>query len=266
MKRHDSEKNIKHDLDDILEAVLVDAYGEDEQLWAFYQAFKDNISLPADAFIIGEPVSVIQFDYSGNLFRGLTVKCQREDRSVYEASICDVFFIPGSESEGFQAAYRKWLNLEPCPEQNRTDRQRKYSHKVRDNDIDPNLPVELIMLSTKQQSARCRMSGSTRTLTLRSADCHNMVPSEIVVIKPRKQWRCAGHPYLSGEFISSRLDISALDIKPLGLQNLRMWNPEEHYWGEENEPLENWEKQIMDRGPRPEFEMEQIVEQSIRAV
>ncbi len=38
-----------------------------------------------------------------------------------------------------------------------------------------------------------------------------------------------------------------------------MWDPAKHYWGEENEPEEGWEKEIKAAGPRPEYEMEKIV-------
>jgi tetratricopeptide (TPR) repeat protein len=38
-----------------------------------------------------------------------------------------------------------------------------------------------------------------------------------------------------------------------------MWTPEEQYWGEEGEPIEDWAKPIIARGPRPEFEMEQVL-------
>jgi len=38
-----------------------------------------------------------------------------------------------------------------------------------------------------------------------------------------------------------------------------MWNPEEHYWGEEEDPIEECAKPIIANGPRPEFEMEQVV-------
>ena len=33
-------------LDALIEEITVDAYGEDEQLWAFRQAFEDSVSLP----------------------------------------------------------------------------------------------------------------------------------------------------------------------------------------------------------------------------
>ena len=86
-----------------------------------------------------------------------------------------------------------------------------------------------------------------------------MVPGEIVTVKPRKQWLYAGHPYLSGEIESTRLDVAALGLVPLGLEDMGMWDPKEHYWGEEDEPIEEWAKPIIARGLRPEFEMEQVL-------
>jgi hypothetical protein len=53
-------------LDKLINEITVDAYGDDEKLWAFGQAFEDDAILPADGFIIGEPVSVVEIDYDGN--------------------------------------------------------------------------------------------------------------------------------------------------------------------------------------------------------
>jgi hypothetical protein len=48
------------DLDELIAEITTDAYGDDEKLWAFRQAFEDDVRLPADGFVIGEPVSVSQ--------------------------------------------------------------------------------------------------------------------------------------------------------------------------------------------------------------
>lgn len=50
-------------LDDLIEDFLVDANGEDEQLWAFRQAFEDDVPVPCQATVIGEPFQVVKFDY-----------------------------------------------------------------------------------------------------------------------------------------------------------------------------------------------------------
>jgi len=70
-------------LDEMIEEITVDAYGDAEKFWAFRQTFEDNVDLPADGFVIGEPVSVIEFDYDGNERRGLTARCRRDDGSEH---------------------------------------------------------------------------------------------------------------------------------------------------------------------------------------
>jgi hypothetical protein len=66
--RNAKEKKDLKALDKMIEEIIVDAYGDDEQLWAFRyrQAFEDNIELPADGSVIGESVSVLEIDYDGN--------------------------------------------------------------------------------------------------------------------------------------------------------------------------------------------------------
>jgi hypothetical protein len=38
-----------------------------------------------------------------------------------------------------------------------------------------------------------------------------------------------------------------------------MWDPKDDYWGEEDEPIDEWAKPIIARGPRPEFEIEKVM-------
>ncbi|MFU8858017.1 MAG: hypothetical protein ACNA8S_13565 [Deferrisomatales bacterium] len=97
------------ELDDLIEAITVDAYGDDEQLWAFRQVLEDEVALPADAFVVGEPVSVIEIDYDGNVRRGLTARCRREDGAEHVVAASDVVFPERSSGARYGAAYRKWL-------------------------------------------------------------------------------------------------------------------------------------------------------------
>ncbi|MCP4658879.1 MAG: hypothetical protein GY856_25995 [bacterium] len=43
-----------------------------------------------------------------------------------------------------------------------------------------------------------------REITLRSRDVWNVVPGEMMTVRPRKQWRYGGHPYLSGDVEPAR--------------------------------------------------------------
>ena len=38
-----------------------------------------------------------------------------------------------------------------------------------------------------------------------------------------------------------------------------MWDPADEYWGDEGEPLPEWAKPIIRLGPRPQFEMGQVI-------
>jgi len=246
-------------LDEMVEEITVDAYGDDEKFWAFRQAFEDNVELPADGFVIGEPVSVIEVDYDGNERRGLTARCLRQDGSEHVVAVSEVVFPKSSAGARHIAAYRKWLNLDPYPGEMQVPSRNKRQHKATADDLDLSKPVELVALSVKERAARCRLLGSDRVITLRASRLWEAVPGAIVTVKPRKQWRYAGHPYLSGEIQSTRIEAAALDLLPLGLEDMGMWDPKEEYWGEEDEPIEEWAKPIIARGPRPMFEMEKVL-------
>jgi hypothetical protein len=178
--------------------------------------------------VIGEPVSVVEFDYDGNERSGLTARCRREDGSEHIVAASDIALPGRSSGARCLAAYRKWLGLKPFPPEVAT-------------------------------AARCRLLGSDRVITLRSSQLWDVVPGEVVVVNPGKQWSYAGHPYLSGKIESTRLDVAALGLVPLKLEDQGTWTPDEHYWGEADEPIEEWAKPIIARGPRQAFEMEQVV-------
>jgi len=119
--------------------------------------------------------------------------------------------------------------------------------------------VELIAVAVKGNAVSCRIAGKGRVITLRPAGLWDVVPGEIIIVASRKQWRYGGHPYLSGEIKAWRLDIPGLGLRPLKLQESGVWDPKDHYWGEPDEPIEEWAKPIISRGPRPEYEVEQVL-------
>jgi hypothetical protein len=244
-------------LDELVETITAASRSQHEQLRAFRQALAEHLVIPCDAFVIGEPVSLIAFGYDGNLRRGLTARCRRADGAEYEVAAADVIISPRISGGRYLAAYRRWLGLEPnSPDTScRPLRQRKAAA----TDIDLDSPIELLVLSVKDVAARCRLLGSDRAITLRATQLWKVVPGEIVRVRPRKHWRYAGHPYLSGEIESTRLDVSALGLVPLRLEDRGIWDPLDEYWGEADEPIDDWARPIIARGPRPEFEMEQVL-------
>ena len=253
LDREARERN--QEVEELLESVLVDAYGDGEQLWALRQAFEDNIDLPADAFVIGEPVSVVSFEFDGNERRGLEVKCRRDDGSEHVVSAGDVAFPDDSAGALHVAAYRRWLGLPPFAA-NAGQRPPKAGPK----DLDPGGGnMELVVLSVRERAARCRLLHHGHEVTLRAAGLWGVVPGQIVTITPRKQWRYGNHPYVSGQIESARIDVSSLGLKPLRLESFGEWDPAEEYWGEEDEPVPAWALPLIAGGRRPLLEMEQVL-------
>jgi len=125
--------------------------------------------------------------------------------------------------------------------------------------IDLSGPIELVALAVRERAARCRLLGSEHAITLRAGNLWNVVPGQVLTVHPRKQWRYGGHPYLSGEIQDARIDIAALGLAPLQLHEFGEWDPANHYWGEDGDPLEAWATPIAAAGPRAQFEMEQIL-------
>lgn len=245
------------DIDALIEKILVDAHGEDEGMTAFYEEFRRNVPLPQDAFVLGQPISVREVDYDGNVLRGLVATCVTESGETRTIGLADVVFPASSKASRYLAAYRKCLGLsEPAAPAGRS-KQRRH-HKIGPGDIDLDAPVDLVVLSVKQRAARCRIPGSERIVTLR-CQAGRLIPGTVVTVRPRKQWSYAGHPYLSGDLEKSRVDVAALGLVPLELRDEGLWDPSEEYWREEGKAIPDGASAIIARGPRPQFEMEQVL-------
>jgi hypothetical protein len=259
VRRSDKRQEELADLDRLVEEIVVNAHSESEQLTALCQALNDEAGVPCDAFVVGVPVAVTAFDFDGNERRGITAKCRMEGGAVHVVAAADVSARPGTKAARYLAAYRRWLGLDPVPVEPHPRAGTVRDHKASESDLDLAVPLDLVVLALRDKAARCRLLGSDRTLTLRAERLWSVAPGEILTVRPRKQWRYAGHPYLSGEIVATRLDAAALGMVPLGLEPRGEWDPAKAYWGEEKDPLPRWAEAIIAHGPRPAFEMEQVI-------
>ncbi len=247
------------ELDGLLEEIITDAHGDSEQLEALFAALKDALKLPCDAHVIGEPVEVVGLLYDGNLYRGIVAQCLAHG-AEHTVSLLDVHVPPATPGADHVAAYRKWSGLPPWLEASRVSPGRtQRRHKADVDAIPVGAPIDLAVLAVRDSAARCRVLGSSRELTLRSPGTYRTVPGEIITVRPAKSWTYARHPYLSGEIVDQRADVGALGLTPLALTPMGDWDPEEEYWGEPGDPIEPCLQPIIAAGPRPSFEMEQVV-------
>lgn len=241
-----------------LARIVAGAKTEDQQLRALEAAAQNEAALPADAFVGGEPVTAVVITYSGHPRAGLTLHGTRRQRP-FSVGLADVEFPPGSGGARFVSLYRAWLGFGELPSDPELHSAMPASrHKVTSDDIAVGSPVELIVLACKSNALRCRLLGTAREVTLRTA-VRDEVPGGIITVLPTKHWTHARHAYLAGNVLSIRADVEALGLIPLGLHDQGEWNPETEYWGEEGAPIEEWATPIIARGNRPMFEMEQVL-------
>jgi hypothetical protein len=119
-------------------------------------------------------------------------------------------------------------------------------------------PVELIVLACRINVLRCRLPGTAREIVLRTA-VRDEVPGEFVTVVPTKQWTYGRSTHLAGAVQSRRMDVAALGLTPLALDDQGEWDPETDCWREETEPLAEWERAIVARGKRPQFEFVHVL-------
>lgn len=107
---------MRDSIDDLIEDVTVDAYGPDEQLWAFRQVFEDTARFPFAGQVVGVDVEVDTVDYEGDDRRGLLAVCRR-DGQRHTVSLLDVTLKQPIDPETAQLmqAYRRWAGADLRP-------------------------------------------------------------------------------------------------------------------------------------------------------
>jgi hypothetical protein len=101
-------------LEQLIDEMLADAYGLDEQLSAFCQVFVDEVNVPHSAITLGMEIEVLGFDYPADERRGLVARC-RLGSVEQELSLVDVCFPADSVAGWVHAAYRTWMGLSTFP-------------------------------------------------------------------------------------------------------------------------------------------------------
>ena len=238
----------------LLADIIVDAINEDEQLWAFSQWFEERFADPLHGFMLGEPIVVSDIHYNGNRRRGLTARCQKLNGETYEVGLADVELVDGSAAAQSLAAYRKWLGLDSNRhpgEIRRALRERKL--------VEGESLVTLVVLALKEKAARCRFGDKPREVIFHSQKYWRLVPGEIVTVQTRRMWLEAARLHLSGNMVQCRIEVAALGLTPLRLDERGVWDPSSENWVPGQKPLPDWVQAIFKAGPRSSYEMERIV-------
>lgn len=101
------------ELDQLVEAITVDAHDLEEQITAFHAVFTDEMAAPIWATMVGVSVLVVDVDIRDNGLE-MTAHCRHEG-DEQEISFTDVVFPPETIAARIHAAYRRLQGLEPFP-------------------------------------------------------------------------------------------------------------------------------------------------------
>jgi tetratricopeptide (TPR) repeat protein len=123
--------------------------------------------------------------------------------------------------------------------------------------IEMDEPVDLAVIVVKQTGIRCKLIHSQLPVTYRTVN--RDVEGEIITVIPSKIWQFKNTVYMSGETIDRRLDIDALELTPLEIKEVGIFEPDEAELLDEYDPYEKYYRPIIAFGPRKKFEMEQVL-------
>jgi hypothetical protein len=132
-------------LDALIDEIIVDAYGDDEQLEAFRQALEDEASLPVDGVVSSAPVKVISFDYDGDERRGLTAHCRWENGTKHTVAVAELEDFTNERLARYVAAYRKWMGLAPYTNRVGTTARRETQREAKSSNPDLVSPIEIVV-------------------------------------------------------------------------------------------------------------------------
>jgi hypothetical protein len=101
-------------IDELIEEIIVDAYGDYEQLWSFHQAFEDHCRFPFRGSVVGVEVEISAVDFDGDKRRGLVAVLQRagERHTVSLLDVAPAGPLP-LETRQLLDAYRRWSRADP---------------------------------------------------------------------------------------------------------------------------------------------------------
>ena len=97
-------------LDELIEELTVDAYGDEEEFSGFLVGAEDAFVKGETAQVVGVPVRIVGVTAGPDVRSGLIVRCECEGKR-FEIALLDLVFEPGSELGMVAAAYCRWLGL-----------------------------------------------------------------------------------------------------------------------------------------------------------
>jgi tetratricopeptide (TPR) repeat protein len=183
-------------IDRLIEQILTDAYGDEEQIDALVSAVADLLPVRGGVRVGGRPAILVDVTTDG--WPAHPVVTYRQGGRKLQASLLSVEASPGSDIGDVLEAYRRWAGAKGMPQQ----------------------------IGERGGKARKEWAYPLKT-----------VPESARAVRL----------------------VERLRARPLRLQFIGMWKPEDEYWGEPGDELEPDFEEIIEAGARPQCEMEQVI-------
>lgn len=138
--------------------------------------------------------------------------------------------------------------------------KKKKTRLIDELGISPDSPVELAVWSVKKRAIECKQIPTLIPVTMKWERYYQYeVEGEIITVKPSKVWMYKGNVKLTGEITNRILDISALNLIPLPLEEKEIFDPEKEDDLLEggDDPFDKYYIPLMLYGPRKEYELKQ---------
>lgn len=133
---------------------------------------------------------------------------------------------------------------------------------IQEINISLDKPVDLLVIAPMKTAIKCKIVNTGDFITFRRAG-FDEAPGEILTVMPSKVWKFRYTHYISGKVQSKRIDIPALQLKPLALKDAYLWNPENEFFDAYGKPIDLYLKPIIEFGPRHSYEMETVPHKKI---
>ncbi|MBL8179288.1 MAG: hypothetical protein JNK48_31715 [Bryobacterales bacterium] len=226
-------------------AVLANAGSDYDEHAAFARVLDQNIPKPSTALLAGTEVQLHGFGFDGNVNRGVTAKITAANGKTYRVAAADVELTCGGSGADYHAVYRHWLGLPAYAQSSRAPAKAKTLETA-----------DFLFLALQNApKLTCLRLATGERVFLRLSGTAVAAPGEILTVDVE----AIKDGVIHGRLRNVRLDARALGLTPLALNEAGMWDPQDHYWGEDGDVPEKWEKAQQLWGPRPEFEMEQVI-------
>lgn len=230
------------ELDAIVDNVTAGIADDSEAMAAFFEAIRPLLKSPTLGLNLGHRVQLEEVAFE-TIRRGI-VAVVRVDGRLRQVALLDVA-IPGkSKLAKHIRAYQRWAGVDHEPKKAGTKAE------VSGEDV-----IEAAVLKVGMTSARLRPLGSTDEVTFKGTIV-KLIPGQVATVQVKKRWNHRRFAYMSGAVEAIRIDVPALDLRPLGVRELGRDDPSR------GEPYDDrlialWEQVTAE--PKPVYEMEKVI-------